>query len=181
MADSTIKDLSMSQNLQMREADRQDIPILWGMIHMLGAAKDTGYFEQVLERQEKGDLVLWIAQEEGGGAVGYGILNWQPKYNLYRKLDIPEVQDLNILPAHRRNGYAGQLIQHCEALARQRGKTHMGIAVSVHGSFGPAQRLYFKLGYEPDGTGVTYDRAPVDFAAFKPVDDQLCMMLVKAL
>lgn len=171
----------MTQNLKMREADHKDIPSLWEMIHDLGAAKDAGYFEQVLERQVKGDLILFIAQNSEGQSVGYGILNWQPKYNLFRKLGIPEIQDLNILPAHRRNGFASRIIKHCEDLARARGKTHMGISVSVHGSFGPAQRLYFKLGYEPDGMGVTYDRAPVDFAAFKPVDDQLCLMLVKDL
>lgn len=169
----------MTQKLKIREAALTDIPLLWEMIHHLGAAKDSGYFEYVLERQGKGDLTLWIAEEGGGAPVGYGILNWQPKYPLYRKLDIPEVQDLNVLPAYRRQGYASEIIRHCEDLARVRGKTQMGLAVSVHGRFGPAQRLYFKLGYEPDGTGVTYDRAPVDFAAFKPVDDQLCLMLVK--
>lgn len=170
----------MTQKLEIREAVPGDIPILWGMIHDLGAAKDPGYFEHVLERQAKGDLSLYLLFA-GGQAAGYGILNWQPKYQLYRKLDIPEIQDLNTLPAFRRQGFASVLIGHCEALAREAGKTEMGIAVSVHGSFGPAQRLYFKLGYAPDGTGVTYDRAPVDFAAFKPVDDQLCMMLVKEL
>lgn len=170
----------MTQKPEIREAVPHDIPILWGMIHTLGAAKDAGYFEHVLERQAKGDLTLYLLFAEGQ-AAGYGILNWQPKYPLYRKLEIPEVQDLNVLPAFRRRGFAAALIGHCEDLARRSGKTQMGIAVSVHGSFGPAQRLYFKLGYAPDGTGVTYDRSPVDFAAFKPVDDQLCMMLVKDL
>ncbi|MCD8519936.1 MAG: GNAT family N-acetyltransferase [Alphaproteobacteria bacterium] len=170
----------MTQKPLIREAVPEDLSILWGMIHELGAAKDAGYFEHVLERQKKSDLTLYILHADGQ-AAGYGILNWQPKYGLYRKLEIPEVQDLNVMPAFRRRGFAQNLITHCEELARAKGRTQMGIAVSVHSSFGPAQRLYFKLGYVPDGMGATYDRAAIDFAAFKPVDDQLCLMLVKDL
>lgn len=170
----------MTQTLQIRQAAQSDLPKLWGMIQSLGNAKDTGYFEHCLERQEKGDLLLLVASVAGVD-VGYTILNWMPKYGLYRKLEIPEIQDLNILNAHRRQGFATMIIGYCEDLARKRGCEHMGIAVSVHSSFGPAQRLYFKLGFEPDGQGATYDRAPVEFASLKPVDDQLCMMLVKGL
>lgn len=170
----------MTQNLTITKASAADIPQLWGMIQALGYAKDTGYFEYCLERQVADELWLLIARLDAE-AVGYGILNWVPKYGLYRKLGIPEVQDLNVLRAHRRCGLASAIIEYCEAQARKAGKDQIGIAVGVHSSYGPAQRLYAKLGYMPDGLGATYDRAPVDFASLKPVDDQLCMMLVKDL
>jgi hypothetical protein len=73
------------------------------------------------------------------------------------------------------------MIAHCEDLVRAKGHDQIGIAVGVHSAYGPAQRLYARLGYMPDGLGATYDRTPVEFAAFKPVDDQLCLMLVKDL
>lgn len=170
----------MTQSPTIRKASAADIPLLWEIIQSLGAAKDAGYFEHCIERQDAGDLWLLIVHD-GPLMLGYGILNWMPKYGLYRKLGIPEVQDLNVLHAHRRRGIATHLINYCEDQARGRGKDQMGIAVSVHGSFGPAQRLYFKLGYAPDGQGASYDRAAIDFASLKPVDDQLCMMLVKDL
>lgn len=170
----------MTQKLAIRQAAQEDLPKLWGIIQTLGYAKDSGYFEHCLERQAKGDLLLLIAAFEGVDA-GYAVLNWMPKYGLYRKLEIPEVQDLNILNTFRRRGFATEIIRYCEDLARAKGRDQMGIAVSVHSSYGPAQRLYFKLGYEPDGLGVTYDRGPVEFASLKPVDDQLCLMLVKGL
>lgn len=57
----------------------------------------------------------------------------------------------------------------------------MGIAFGLHSSYGAAQRLYIKLGYIPDGQGATYDRKQIAYGDFKPVDDDLCLMLMKAL
>jgi hypothetical protein len=57
----------------------------------------------------------------------------------------------------------------------------MGIGVGMPTSYGPAQRLYVKLGYIPDGNGINYDRQSIAFGEFRPVDDDLCLMMVKAL
>ena len=57
----------------------------------------------------------------------------------------------------------------------------MGISVALGASYGPAQRLYATLGYMPDGNGVTYDRMAVGFGEMRPVDDDLCLMMVKDL
>jgi hypothetical protein len=51
--------------------------------------------------------------------------------------------------------------------------------VGLSADYGAAQRLYHKLGYEPDGNGVTYDRAPVTPGQKYPLDDDLALMLVK--
>ncbi len=37
----------------------------------------------------------------------------------------------------------------------------MGISVGLNQSYGPAQRLYVKKGYIPDGAGMCYDDVPV--------------------
>jgi uncharacterized protein YijF (DUF1287 family) len=49
----------------------------------------------------------------------------------------------------------------CEALVREAGKTEIGISVGLNQGYGPAQRLYVKKGYIPDGTGVCCDDVPV--------------------
>jgi GNAT superfamily N-acetyltransferase len=123
---------------------------------------------------------VFIARIDGADA-GYGMLNWQPQYALYRRLGMPEIQDLNMIPQQRRKGAAAALIAHCEALARGEGRAQMGISVGLYADYGPAQRLYAKLGYVPDGFGVTYDRAAVRPGELRPVDDNLCLMLVKDL
>lgn len=109
---------------------------------------------------------------------GFAVLNTQPLYPLYRRLGIPEIQDIYVLPDYRREGVATALIQHCEELV----ETDMvGISVPVSPDYGAAQRLYYKLGYEPDGNGVTYDRESVTHGSMVRLDENLCLMMVKDL
>lgn len=150
------------------------------MVAELGQAKIVGYFERLIERQDKKELLL-LKGELDGEAVGYGIYNRVPKYAFYKAMSIPEVQDLNVLPSYRRRGLAGQIIAFCESLARKEGNEQIGISVGLHRNYGPAQRLYWKMGYQPDGNGVTYDRRPVGYGEMKAIDDDLCLMLVKDL
>ena len=144
------------------------------------SAKMLDYFEIGLERQQlgKGHTLILCYQED---LAGYCLLNWEPKYGFYKKLGIPEIQDLNILPAFRKKGLGTTLIKHCEQLAVDKGLTQMGISFGLDSSYGAAQRLYVKLGYIPDGNGITYDRAFVNAGDFRPVDDDLCLMMVKDL
>lgn len=168
------------QNVEIRKASREDEPVLLDMAAQIWQGKDAGYFASQLERQETGERDILIAAADGRD-VAYGILNWKPKYGLFKTLGLPEIQDLNVLPDLRRRGIASAVIVHCEAQARDRGYTQMGISVGLHSSYGPAQKLYFKLGYEPDGQGATYDRNPLTFGEFRPVDDHLCLMMLKNL
>tara|TARA_B100001750_G_C15518740_1_gene609613 strand:+ start:3185 stop:3655 length:471 start_codon:yes stop_codon:yes gene_type:complete len=109
---------------------------------------------------------------------GYVVLNLQPSYGIYSRIGIAEIQDLYVLPNHRREGVATALIRFCE----QQVTTDMvGISVPVSPQFGAAQRLYYRLGYEPDGNGVTYDREPIAHGSLVKLDDCLCLMMVKDL
>lgn len=157
-----------------------EVGVLHQIIDILGYAKDKDYFDRCLELQSEGKRQVFIA-ESNGNPCAYCILNWVPKYGLYKKLGIAEIQDVNVIKPFRERGIASALISHCEDLARAKGHSEIGISVGVHESYGPAQRLYFKLGYQPDGAGVTYDRRAVAFGDTRPVDDDLCLMLLKDL
>lgn len=111
-------------------------------------------------------------------AKGFAVLNHNPKYGLYKKLNIPEIQDVFVLPEFRGQGIAKALIQYCEENVAG---DMVGISVPVSSNFGVAQRLYYKLGYMPDGNGVTYDRNVVKHGDRVAVDDDLCLMMVKQL
>lgn len=156
------------------------MPALWEMTRALGKAQDADYFDQCLELQSQGKREVLIVSADGTDA-GYAMLNWIPKYAPFKKLGIPEIQDLNVIPTLRQRGIATDFIKYCEEEARQRGYKEMGIAFGLHSSYGAAQRLYIKLGYIPDGQGATYDRKQIAYGDFKPVDDDLCLMLMKAL
>lgn len=170
----------MSSKIAIRRAKDQDIKTLYALTERLGKVSEADYFEQCLELQDHGKREFFIVEFESE-PCGYAILNWYPKYALFKKLELPEIQDLNIVPNMRNKGLATHMITHCENVARARGFKEMGIAFGLHSSYGPAQRLYVKLGYIPDGQGATYDRKQIAFGDFKPVDDDLCLMLTKVL
>ncbi len=164
----------------LRKAARDDLPVLWDIALGMGAAKNDDYFARSMEQQEQGLRLILIARFEGRD-IGYCILSWQPKYAFYRRLEIPEIQDLNVLPEYRRRGIASRMIAHCESLAQEKGCEYIGIGVGLDGSYGAAQRLYVKLGYVPDGNGVTYDRQVISKGELRPVDDDMSLMLIKNL
>ena len=170
----------MTPTITVRKAGTQDLPSLWEMTRALGKSQDTDYFDQCLDLQCQGKRDVLIVSADDQDA-GYCMLNWTPKYALFKKLGIPEIQDLNVIPSSRQRGIATAFIKHCEDMARQKKHKDMGIAFGLHSSYGAAQRLYIKLGYIPDGQGATYDRKQIAFGDFKPVDDDLCLMLIKAL
>ena len=80
----------------------------------------------------------------------------------------------------RRQGIGALLVERCEMVARQSGKTDIGISVGLYASYGPAQRLYVQRGYVPDGAGITADDVPVRGGEMRPVDDNLTLKLVKS-
>lgn len=168
-------------NIEIVNAGEGDISALCSVgIHAAGGAKDAAYFTRCLQEQAAGARNVLLAHADGLPA-GFAVLNWRPSYALYKRLGIPEIQDLNVAPDFRRRGIATALIRYCEDLARAKGCAQAGISVGLDSGYGAAQRLYVKLGYMPDGFGVTYDREPVRRGELRPVDDDLCLMLVRDL
>lgn len=168
------------QNLEIVQAEVDDIPRLHEIALQMKASKRDDYFDKALELQGQGERLIMIARY-GGQDAGYCMLSWAPKYGFYRAHGCPEIQDLNVLPSFRQKGIASAMIAYCEGLAAQKNIQYMGISVGLAASYGAAQRLYVKLGYVPDGYGVTYDRQTVSFGEIRPVDDELCLMMLKDL
>lgn len=161
--------------MDIREAEKSDLETLYALYKLCGK-QDDGYFERCMEE----DCTILIASLDGQD-VALSILNWNPRYALYRRLGIPEIQDLNVIPDARRNGVATSLIKWCEGVARARGKSTMGIGVGLTRDYGPAQILYVQMGYVPDGNGVTHDRVGVVTHASYRMDDDLSLMMTKEL
>lgn len=166
--------------ISLRKAAPEDVDALAALNEAMGHHKDDGYFELCFERQEKGELDIYLVTFEKQ-LVAYGLLNWQPKYKLYKRLNIPAIQDLNVTPAYRRRGIATAFIEKLEHIVRQAEFDAIGISVGLTADYGPAQRIYTRLGYIPDGHGVTYDRKSIKSGEFRPIDDNLCLMMIKKL
>lgn len=172
--------IEQMENLTIRQATRDDLPVLWQMAEDMGAAKSEGYFDISMEHQDAGTRQVFIVYLQGAYA-GYCMLAWTPKYAFYQKMDIPEIQDLNVLPRFRRRGIGRFMIEHCENLVREAGKDYIGIGVGMDFSYGAAQQLYVRMGYVPDGNGLTYDRQVIAKGDFRPVDDEMSLMMIKDL
>lgn len=157
----------------IRQADKSDLSTLYDLYDKVGK-NDSGFFESCFEK----DCVILIVGK-GGQEIGFGVLNFEPKYSVYKKLNIPEIQDMNVVPEARQQGAANALLTAFEDIAGDRGADQVAISVGLSKDYGPAQRIYVKNGYIPDGYGVTYDREFVEKGRSYPVDDDLCLMMIK--
>src|SRR5205823_10695463 len=59
------------------------------------------------------------------------------------KLGVPEIQDVFVLPTHRREGIATELSRAAERLASERGHDRISLGVGLANA--PARRLYERL------------------------------------
>lgn len=168
------------ESIVIRQAETSDIGGLLRLAEASGAQHENGYFERCLDEQHKGKRIILVA-DKGGMVAGYVQLIWSPGYAPFKRLDIPEIQDLNVLPSERRCGVGRRLVESCEEAIRKSGKAAAGIAVGLDPSFGAAQRLYIKMGYVPDGAGACYDDVPVRAGDMRPFDGQMTLKLLKAL
>lgn len=161
--------------ITIRRATHSDADRLAGLYSHF-ADKNAQYFTNCIKQ----GYAIFIASVKGQDA-GFGILNYTSRYQPFRRMNIPEIQDLNVLPDMRQRGIATAIIAACEEAAREEGCDDIGLGVGLASSYGPAQRLYVKLGYMPDGSGAMYDHKAPDGARSYPLDDDFCLMLVKAL
>ena len=103
-------------------------------------------------------LVAVEKDEEGARTYfGYVTLLWTSNYTQFWRRNIPEIADLNVAEAYRKQGIGSALIQACEALVREKGYPTIGISVEQSKDYADANRLYPKLGYVADGFGITPD------------------------
>ncbi len=140
-----------------------------------GRALFTGYFAE----QGAGERDVFIAEADGALA-GYVTLVWRAQDGPFAGQDIPEIKDFNVLAPFRRRGIGGRLMDAAEARAGERGPA-VCIGVGLYRDYGPAQRMYVKRGYVPDGSGVWYGAEQVAPGRSVPVDDDLALYFSKRL
>jgi GNAT superfamily N-acetyltransferase len=138
----------------IRELIRDDVPLI---VAVNGGSAWNGGLEKWnrrLAEHEAGERVVLLAAE-GADILAYGSILWSPAYQFFREFGIPELQDLVVAQHRRREGIGSRLIAALEQRARKRGCLQIGLGVGLYADYGDAQRLYVKLGYVPDGRGIT--------------------------
>ena len=165
--------------VQIRLFDESDPPSIAAAFTKIGWNKPETQFRHYLHEQMAGTRRCFIGILDGQFA-GYVTVNWRPTYAGFADLNIPEIQDLNVLTEYRRKGIASLLLDRAETEAARRSSV-VGIGVGLHPGYNTAQRLYVKRSYFPDGHGVTYRNRFVEEGAIVVMDDDLVMHFTKRL
>jgi GNAT superfamily N-acetyltransferase len=143
------------------------------------SSKPVGLFERYFDEQSAGARLVLVAMAAGQPA-GYVTVNWRPRYLPLVKANIPELQDLNVLPPFRRQGIGTRLCDRAEEVVGAR-SNGVGIGVGLHPGYNAAQRMYVRRGYVPDGHGVTMGDDFVREGQTVVMDDEVVLHLVKSL
>lgn len=170
----------MHKSLLIRHLENSDIPVIVdAFLQSNWTEKPSHTFEQYLDEQTKQERHVWVAYINNQFA-GYVTLKWVSNYQYFKKKNIPEIIDLNVLPNFRNSGIGSKLLHTCEEMVLTKTDT-IGIGVGLYPDYGAAQKLYVKRGYIPDGMGVTYDYKPVVPGDKYPLDDDLVLWFTKKL
>jgi GNAT superfamily N-acetyltransferase len=166
-----------SESIHVRLLEEGDARGIAAAFQAMGWNKPETQYGRYFHEQVVGTRTCFVATFDGQFA-GYVTVNWQPTYTGFADLNIPEIQDLNVLTTYRRRGVASHLLDRAEAeVARLSGAG--GIGVGLHPGYNAAQRLYVKRGYIPDARGITYRDRFVEDGAKVVVDDDLVMHFTK--
>jgi len=169
----------MVESVEIRTLNDGDPETISAAFKGLGAGKPAAQYQRYLAEQSAGTRVCLVATVDGQFA-GYVTVNWTPTYGAFVDEQIPEIQDLNVLPRFRRKGFATRLLDLAEEEISRRSSV-AGIGVGLHPGYKQAQKLYAKRGYIPDGRGVTYHDRYVEEGASVVLDDDLVLHLTKHL
>lgn len=165
--------------VDIRPIQSADPNVMASCFAAIGWSKPVALFERYLHEQTAGSRVVLVARVDDCFA-GYVTLCWTSDYPPARTNQIPEIQDLNVLPEFRRRRVASALLDRVEALAAERSNL-VAIGVGLHPGYNAAQRLYGLRGYEADGNGVTYRNQLVVEGQTVLMDDHLVLHFVKRL
>jgi GNAT superfamily N-acetyltransferase len=172
-------DAESIEAVQIRLLNESDPPQIAAAFERIGWRKPEAQYRRYLREQAAGSRICLLATVQRQFA-GYVTLNWLPTYPAFAEANIPEIQDLNVLPEFRERGIASRLLDHVEAQAARRCSV-IGIGVGLHPGYNRAQRLYVKRGYIPDGRGITYRDRYVEEGARVVLDDDLVLHFTKEL
>lgn len=135
---------------KMQESDIKDLSR--GFIRQGWPGREEILARYFLE-QECGEREVLVAEVEGAVA-GYITILPDAKQGPFAGM-ASELSDFNVFEPFQNQGIGNLLLEEAEKRVRLI-SDKVTLGVGLHSGYGPAQRLYIKRGYIPDGTGVWY-------------------------
>ncbi len=171
--------IDLDTQLRLRAIRAGDPPVIEAAFTAQGWKKPARLYEFYLQEQAGGrrDVIL---TEIDGRFAGYLTVVWESSYPPFRAAGIPEIVDFNVLKCFQRRHVGSALMDEAERRIAARSPL-AGIGVGLYPDYGPAQILYARRGYTPDGRGVYYrDHFPQPGQQVT-LDDDLVLYFVKPL
>ena len=143
----------MKTKCSIRKMQESDIKNLsQGFISQGWPGREEILARYSLEQKSKEREVL-VAEVEGAVA-GYITILPCAKQGPFAGM-APELSDFNVFEPFQNQGIGNLLMEEAEKRVKLI-SDKVTLGVGLHSGYGPAQRLYIKRGYIPDGTGVWY-------------------------
>ncbi|MDU2539359.1 GNAT family N-acetyltransferase [Streptococcus hohhotensis] len=158
---------------KMQESDIKDLSR--GFISQGWPSREeilTRYFKE----QESGEREVLVAEIDGAVA-GYVTILPSAKHGPFAEV-YPELSDFNVFEPFQNQGIGNLLLEEAEKRVKLI-SDKVTLGVGLHSGYGPAQRLYMKRGYIPDGTGVWYQNQPLEMNTTIQNNDDLVLYLSK--
>lgn len=146
---------------KMQESDIKDLSR--GFISQGWPGREEILARYLLE-QESGEREVLVAEVEGA-VVGYITILPSAKHGPFAEI-YPELSDFNVFEPFQNQGIGNLLMEEAEKRVKLI-SDKVTLGVGLHSGYGPAQRLYIKRGYIPDGSGVWYQN-------HRPAMDAIC-------
>lgn len=166
-------------NFEIHELKKEHIKEIAEAFKKIGWNKPASQYQRYLKEQTAGKRVVLVAFYNGKFA-GYVTIVWQSKYPNFKKNNIPEIVDLNVLPEYQRQKIGTRLIDEAEKIIVKKSKV-AGIGVGLAPDYRFAQKMYVKSGYIPDAQPITYKNKYVTFGQKVIINDELVLHFKKRL
>lgn len=167
------------KDIQLRIARNDDIDAFIAM-----AIKDFFSGSEDEARNNLGpydeDDTSFVIAYEGDAPVAVVTIRWNPNYPPFKQAGIPFIQNIEVQYDLRGKGYGNRVMEAIEQHIATRA-SKAGICVALFDDYGPAQRLYAKRGYIPDGRGACHRFTPLQRGQTITLDDDHLIWLVKNL
>ena len=105
--------MESTETAQIRILEETDPPSIAAAFTNMGWNKPENQYRRYFHEQMAGTRTSFVGIIEGQFA-GYVTVNWRPTYAGFADLNIPEIQDLNVLTKYRRKGIASRLLDRAE-------------------------------------------------------------------
>ena len=166
----------MKTKCSIRKMQEYDIKNLsQGFINQGWPGREEILARYFLEQKSKEREVL--VAEIDGVVAGYITIIPDAKQGPFAGM-APELSDFNVFEPFQNQGIGNLLMEEAEKRVKLI-SDRVTLGVGLHSGYGPAQRLYIKRGYIPDGSGVWYRNQPLEMNATIQNNDDLVLYLSK--